>query len=99
MYRGTVHMQFVRCGKQNCKCRTQGELHGPYYYHFYRIGGRLRKGYIKPEEVEDHRRACLARQQRVKAAREEALEPWLLLREINSDLKNLKERMKKAGII
>lgn len=99
MYRGTVHMQFVRCGKQNCKCRTRGELHGPYYYHFYRFGGRFRKGYIKSEEVEEYIRACLARQQQEKAARAEAREPWILLREINSDMKNLKEKMKKAGII
>jgi rubrerythrin len=30
---GSVHQQYVRCGKAKCKC-ARGELHGA-YYHFY----------------------------------------------------------------
>jgi hypothetical protein len=36
-------------------------LHGPYYYHFSRHGGRLRKRYVRPAEVEQVRAACEAR--------------------------------------
>jgi hypothetical protein len=59
---GSVHAQYVRCGKANCKCAS-GELHGPYYYHFVRVGGELRKRYLKADEVEIVQAACLARQQ------------------------------------
>ena len=59
---GTVHTQFVKCGKSNCKCAS-GELHGAYYYHFVRVDGRLRKRYLKPSEVEEAQQACAARQE------------------------------------
>ncbi|HEX8565179.1 MAG TPA: DUF6788 family protein [Pyrinomonadaceae bacterium] len=98
MLRGTVHQQFVRCGKKNCKC-SRGELHGPYYYHFARISGRLQKRYIKPEELEQFQLACITRQAKQNEMREEAREPERLLREIKSDLRDLQERMKEAGVI
>ncbi len=58
MMPGTVHAQYVQCGKPNCKC-ADGELHGAYYYHFVRIGGQLKKRYIKASEVEQVKTACL----------------------------------------
>ena len=43
---GHYSNQFVRCGKENCKC-ANGELHGPYWYHYKSIGGgRYKKTYI-----------------------------------------------------
>lgn len=42
--------QWVRCGKPGCRC-ARGDLHGPYYYLFWRAGGRLRKRYLKAAEV------------------------------------------------
>lgn len=60
---GTMHSQFVRCGKAGCKC-AGGELHGPYHYLFVRVGDRLRKYYIKPEDVPDVRAACTSRRKR-----------------------------------
>jgi hypothetical protein len=42
---GTVLSEYKRCGKPNCKCQ-RGELHGPYYYRFYRVDGRLRREYV-----------------------------------------------------
>ena len=60
--KGSVHTQFVRCGKANCKC-ARGHLHGPYYYHFVRVSGELTKRYLKADEVEGVQVACLARQQ------------------------------------
>jgi hypothetical protein len=34
--RGTVVMEKVTCGDENCKCMTDGEKHGPYKYRYYR---------------------------------------------------------------
>ena len=58
--KGTVHAQWVRCGKPNCRCH-EGHKHGPYYHLFWREGGRLRKRYLKPAEVAEVRAACEAR--------------------------------------
>lgn len=44
-------LQWVRCGKPNCRCATS-ELHGPYHYLFWREDGRLRKRYVPKGEVE-----------------------------------------------
>ncbi|MFQ5795497.1 MAG: DUF6788 family protein [Candidatus Bipolaricaulia bacterium] len=38
-------LERVRCGKPNCKC-TKGELHGPYWYAYWREGKRVRSGYV-----------------------------------------------------
>lgn len=65
---GAVCAQMVRCGKQNCKC-ARGELHGPYYYHFVRMGGVLVKRYIKAKDVAAMRAACEARQRQDKRQR------------------------------
>jgi hypothetical protein len=58
---GTVHTQWVRCGKSSCRC-ARGELHGPYHYHFWRENGRLRKRYVKPDDVAEVRARCAERQ-------------------------------------
>jgi hypothetical protein len=39
-------------------------LHGPYWYHFTRDGGRLRKRYVRPEDLEALRGGIDARRQR-----------------------------------
>lgn len=41
----TYRLQGVRCGGKDCKCR-RGELHGPYWYAFWREGGRTRSQYV-----------------------------------------------------
>lgn len=43
---GWVIPQYVRRGRK---------LHGPYYYHFQRVDGKLRKRYIPPSELERYR--------------------------------------------
>lgn len=50
MRSGTVHQQYVRCGKKTCKC-SHGELHGPYFYHFVRHHRKLKKYYLKGFEI------------------------------------------------
>jgi hypothetical protein len=47
---GAVCAQYVRCGRANCRCAT-GMLHGPYYYRFVRIDGRLCKRYIRRADL------------------------------------------------
>ncbi len=37
---GTVRKRSYRCGKPNCRCTTQGILHGPYYQWTRKIKGR-----------------------------------------------------------
>jgi hypothetical protein len=53
---GAICEQFIRCGKPNCRC-SRGKLHGPYFYMFYREGSRLRKVYVRREDVEKFREA------------------------------------------
>lgn len=57
---GAVCKQWVRCGKPNCRC-TRGELHGPYWYRFWREDAKLRKSYVKPCDLDVVRAACEAR--------------------------------------
>jgi hypothetical protein len=37
---GTVQKRLYRCGKPNCRCMTQGILHGPYYQWTRKINGK-----------------------------------------------------------
>jgi hypothetical protein len=58
---GVVCQQMVRCGKLGCKCQ-RGILHGPYFYRFWREGGRLRKQYVPRPQLQLVRQLCLRRQ-------------------------------------
>ncbi len=86
MMTGTVHTQYVRCGKQNCKC-ARGELHGAYFYHFVRVGGKLRKRYLKAVEVEKIKESCALRQQQEKRRRDDSKTVWNLIRQIRENLR------------
>lgn len=61
--KGAVCIQYRRCGKPNCGC-ARGSLHGPYYCLFWREQGRLRKHYLRPEDVGAFRSECEARRKR-----------------------------------
>jgi hypothetical protein len=37
-------LQLVKCGKAGCKC-AGGKLHGPYWYEYRRLDGKLKKKY------------------------------------------------------
>ena len=59
---GTAHAQYVRCGNRNCKC-YRGQLHGPYWYRFWRDArGRAHKRYVQTADLDVVRAACAARQ-------------------------------------
>ena len=57
MEAGSIHAQFVRCGRPGCRCAA-GRLHGPYFYRFWREAGRLRKAYVLRSQLDDVRTAC-----------------------------------------
>jgi hypothetical protein len=59
---GAVCAQWKRCGRRSCRC-SRGLLHGPYFFRFWREGGKLTKAYVRPDELEHVRAACRARQQ------------------------------------
>lgn len=56
---GTVCVQYVRCGKPSCICRS-GKLHGPYHYRVWHAGGIVQKVYVRPEDVPAVMEACAA---------------------------------------
>lgn len=41
----TYRLEGVRCGKDRCKC-ARGKLHGPYWYSYSRVGGKVKSQYI-----------------------------------------------------
>ncbi len=84
--RGSVHQQFKKCGKSNCKC-SKGVLHGAYYYHFVRIGGKLKKRYLKASEVEPIQIACNARRQLEKQQRANDWAFWQRFRALRAEMR------------
>jgi hypothetical protein len=49
--RGSLHVEWKRCGKVQCRC-AGGALHGPYFYRHERRAGRQFKTYVPPGQVE-----------------------------------------------
>jgi hypothetical protein len=47
-----ICQQFKKCGKAGCKCHA-GALHGPYFFYFYRVDGKLKKSYIRKSEAKE----------------------------------------------
>jgi hypothetical protein len=88
---GAVCAQWVKCGKPGCKC-ARGELHGPYYYRFWREGGRLRKAYVKREDLEATRAACDRRRELERKEREEQRWATEVLRGYRDLLRDLERR-------
>lgn len=41
----TLRQEGIRCGKEGCEC-SKGTPHGPYWYGYKTIGGRVRKRYF-----------------------------------------------------
>ncbi len=80
----------MRCGKSNCRCRT-GELHGPYYYRFWRDGDRLRKEYVPRSRVGEVRERCAARQQMQNDLRV-ALSQWQTMSGLLRDVETILAR-------
>lgn len=87
--KGAVCAQYRRCGKPNCHC-ARGNPHGPYFCLFWRERGRLRKRYLRLDEVTMVRATIVSRHEREQAEsakRREFVEVLrsarALLREVN----------------
>jgi hypothetical protein len=93
---GTVHAQMIRCGRPNCRC-AGGQLHGPYYYQFWREGGRLRKAYVSRDALLDARQACTDRQQRERTARRERAASQEQARQMRAALRDIDAMLKELG--
>lgn len=85
---GAVVAHLVRCGRYNCRC-MRGDLHGPYFYRYWRDGQRRRKAYVRKAEVQSIRAACAtyrseqqAHRERVQAATAEWRQLKALLKEL-----------------
>jgi hypothetical protein len=64
-------------------------LHGAYHYYFVRIDGKLKKRYLKPDEVEAAQVACKARRESERASRTQIRHAQLTIREIRDRLNEL----------
>ena len=47
--RVTYQSELVKCGKDNCRCATDAQLHGPYWYAYRKKGQKLKSWYIGKE--------------------------------------------------
>ena len=45
----TYQSELVKCGKDNCRCATDGQLHGPYWYAYRKQGQKLKSWYVGKE--------------------------------------------------
>ncbi len=43
---GSYVRQMVKCGKPTCRCAKGGKRHGPYWYFYWKEGGKTRCKYI-----------------------------------------------------
>lgn len=48
---GTVQTRHYRCGKPNCRCMTQGQLHGPYEQWTRKVSGKTVNVNLNPESA------------------------------------------------
>jgi hypothetical protein len=83
---GVVCVQWVRCGRPNCRC-AGGRRHGPYHYRFFRDAGKLKKVYVGRADLEEVRARCNARR-RLRQELALSLREWqrltTFLREVES---------------
>jgi hypothetical protein len=87
---GAVIPQMVRCGKPSCKC-ARGELHGPYFYRFWRTGRRLRKIYVRKSEAAAIKAAC-------DNYRNERLQTRQMILDNKQQWRDLKALLKELGL-
>jgi len=74
---GSLHLEFKRCGRPNCRCR-RGLLHGPYLYRHCRDRRRQRKQYIPMKRLSE----VSAEMERQRAQRSRPAEVWRILKEL-----------------
>ncbi|MEI6535847.1 MAG: DUF6788 family protein [Verrucomicrobiaceae bacterium] len=50
---GSLHLEWKRCGRPNCRCATGEVLHGPYAVHHWRQNGVHKKRYVPAADIID----------------------------------------------
>lgn len=93
---GSVCMQYVRCGKPTCACRT-GKLHGPYYYRVWREDGVVQKAYVRPDEIESVLAACAAYGQLSRALRSLRRQRQELTERLEKDLRQARRMLERRN--
>ena len=88
---GSVCPQYRRCGKPNCRCH-RGEMHGAYFYRFWREKGRLKKEYVPRSQVEAVRSTCALYRDAKATARKQRQEGWQAFRELMHLLRELEKQ-------
>ena len=93
---GVVIAERKRCGKPRCRCASgQAEdLHGPYFYRYFRQAGRLRKVYVRRADVAEVRRACRQRQERQRQERARAREAHLIITTFRDEARELEHLLR-----
>jgi hypothetical protein len=86
LLRGSVHAQWVKCGKPGCQC-SRGHLHGPYYYRFWREDGRLRKEYVARTDLAGVLRAIEARRTEEKQIKDS----WRVVRTARAKVRGIED--------
>lgn len=87
MLPGTVHAQWVTCGRMECRC-VEGDRHGPYYYRFWIEDGKQRKRYVPRLDIAEVRARCKARQEfeaAIKDSRARLLKLATIIKEATHD--------------
>ena len=79
---------YTRCGKAGCRC-GRGELHGPYHALHWREGGRQRRRYVRPADLEAVRAAVARRRAERAVLRAELAESASLLRALKTLYRDL----------
>lgn len=73
---GSLHEEWRRCGKGNCRCASgdPGDRHGPYWVRRWRdASGEQRKQYVRGADLAEVREAIEARRARLTEERERRL--------------------------
>jgi hypothetical protein len=61
---GTLHIQYRKCGKANCRCHeSKDHLHGPYYLWYRKIDGKLKTTVIDVKDIEKYQQWITNRQE------------------------------------
>lgn len=75
-----------------------GKRYGPYYFRFWREGGRLHKQYVKRNDVDSVRAACQRHREEQQAQRQNHTELMRMLRQYKATCRELERWMKMARL-
>jgi len=75
-----------------------GTRYGPYYFRFWREGGRLHKEYIKREDVDAVREACVRHREEQQERRRNHAELMQMLRQYKATCREVERWMNSARL-